>query len=51
MEIDSDEAQEADLLLAHKANHIRHVKCDAENIASNKNHMANPDTYMNKHTA
>lgn len=51
VELDSDEAAEADILLAHKATHIRHVKCDGEKLSAKQNYMPNADTYMNKHTA
>ncbi len=48
--IDSEEAQDSDLLFCHKANHIKHVREDASELAPKKN-LHIKDTYMNKYTA
>jgi len=50
--IDSEAAAEEDLLLAHKAIHIKHVKEDSVGLADKKNELTSQvDTYMNKYTA
>jgi len=49
--IESEEAVDEDLLLAHKQLHLRHVKEDAKDLERNKNlRTSQVDTYMNKFT-
>ena len=50
--IQSEEATDEDLLLAHKPIHIKHVREDAQGLAPRKNDLTSQvDTYMNRHTA
>lgn len=49
--IDSEEASDEDLVLAHKPLHIKHVREDAEGIGPKVNKMTDQaDTYMNMYT-